>query len=162
MIQTITLLSWKLILLLVIASALIWFIYSRKKINRLQQERNTLLQEKEATIGFVQNVGEDGLKNICDHLVYLGINDGGPIYDKLKPIFKNYLILGNHEFSIDKIHSKKSRFIALDATDNSFYSNALHDHDLMEIDLYFEKSKGQSNSHDCNSAFGKSLKNWLK
>ncbi len=58
MIQTITLLSWKLILLLVIASALIWFIYSRKKINRLQQERNTLLQEKEATIGFVQNVGE--------------------------------------------------------------------------------------------------------
>ena len=31
-----------------------------------------------------QNVGEDGLKNICDHLVYLGINDGGPMYDKLK------------------------------------------------------------------------------
>ena len=28
----------------------------------------------------------------------------------------------------------------------------------MEIDLYLEKSKGQSNSHDCNSAFGKSLK----
>tara|TARA_Y100000591_G_C21843895_1_gene707438 strand:- start:3010 stop:3309 length:300 start_codon:yes stop_codon:yes gene_type:complete len=31
-----------------------------------------------------QNVGEDGLKNLCDHLIYLGINDGGPIYDKLK------------------------------------------------------------------------------
>ena len=31
-----------------------------------------------------QNVGEDGLKNVCDHLVYLGINDGGPMYDKLK------------------------------------------------------------------------------
>ena len=31
-----------------------------------------------------QNVWEEGLKNVCDHLVYLGINDGGPIYDKLK------------------------------------------------------------------------------
>ena len=30
------------------------------------------------------NYGEDGLKNVCDHLVYLGINDGGPMYDKLK------------------------------------------------------------------------------
>ena len=29
-------------------------------------------------------LSEDGLKNICDHLVYLGINDGGPMYDKLK------------------------------------------------------------------------------
>ena len=31
-----------------------------------------------------QNVGEDGLKDTCDHLVYLGINDGGSMYDKLK------------------------------------------------------------------------------
>jgi len=106
----------------------------------------------------------DFVQNIRD-IIYVEWKSFGlvlTIYDKLKPIFKNYVILGNHEFSIDKIHSKKSRFIALDATDNSFYSNALHDHDLMEVDLYFEKSKGQSNSHDCNSAFGKSLKNWLK
>ena len=31
-----------------------------------------------------QNVGEEGLKDTCDHLVYLGTNDGGPEYDKLK------------------------------------------------------------------------------
>ena len=36
-----------------------------------------------------QNVWEEGLKNVCDHLVYLGINDGGPIYDNLNFIKKN-------------------------------------------------------------------------
>ena len=31
-----------------------------------------------------QNVGEEGLKDTCDHLVYLGTNEGGSEYDKLK------------------------------------------------------------------------------
>lgn len=106
----------------------------------------------------------DFVQNLRD-IIYVEWKSFGvvlTIYDKIKPIIKNYLIFGNHEFSIDKIHSKKSRFIGLDAADYSFYSNALHDHDLMEIDLYFEKSNGQSNSYDCIIAFGKSQKNWLK
>ena len=31
-----------------------------------------------------ENVGKEGFKDVCDHLVYLGTNDGGPEYDKLK------------------------------------------------------------------------------
>ena len=46
-----------LIFILFIVSLIIFFKF-RKKLNILNQERNTLLQEKEATIGFVQNVGE--------------------------------------------------------------------------------------------------------
>ena len=30
------------------------------------------------------NVGTEGLKDICNHFVYLGTNEGGPEYDKLK------------------------------------------------------------------------------
>ena len=46
-----------LIFILFIFSLIIFFKF-RKKLNILNQERNTLLQEKEATIGFVQNDGE--------------------------------------------------------------------------------------------------------
>ena len=52
--------------------------------------------------------------------------------------------------------------IVLDATDYAYHSNSLHDHDIREIDLYFEKTKGQSNSSRWNSAIGKKQQNWLK
>lgn len=103
-----------------------------------------------------------------------------PIYDKLNPDIENYHLLGNHEFTVDSTHfkdilerlsmpdyyysySKKGwRFIVLDATDYAYYSNSLHDHDIREIDLYFEKTKGKSNSYRWNSAIGKKQQNWLK
>ena len=31
-----------------------------------------------------QNIGTEGLKDVCDHLIYLGTNEGGPEYDRLK------------------------------------------------------------------------------
>jgi predicted phosphodiesterase len=102
-----------------------------------------------------------------------------PIYDKLNPDIENYHLLGNHEFAVDSNHfkdilerlsmpdyyysySKKGwRFIVLDATDYAYYSNSLHDHDIREIDLYFEKTKGQSNSYRWNSAIGTAQQKWL-
>ena len=103
-----------------------------------------------------------------------------PLYDKLNPNINNYHLLGNHEFAVDSIHlkdildrlsmpdyyysySKKGwRFIVLDATDIAYFSNSLHDFKIQEIDLYFQNTKGQSNSYDWNSAIGKPQQNWLK
>jgi manganese-dependent ADP-ribose/CDP-alcohol diphosphatase len=125
-------------------------------------------------IDFVQNLGD-----IID-VEWKSYDAILSVYDKLKPSIKNYQLLGNHEFSIDSIHlkdilkrlsmpnyyysySKKGwRFIVLDATDYSYYSNALHNHDVREIDLYFEKTKNQLNSQRWNSAMGAEQQNWLK
>ncbi len=103
-----------------------------------------------------------------------------PIYDKLNPNIENYHLLGNHEFAIDSTRfkdilerlsmpdyyysysAKGWRFIVLDATDYAYYSNSLHDHDIREIDLYFENTKDQPNSNHWNSAIGKKQQNWLK
>ena len=103
-----------------------------------------------------------------------------PLYDKLNPNINNYHLLGNHEFAVDSIHlkdilhrlsmpdyyysySKKGwRFIVLDATDIAYFSNSLHDLKIQEIDLFFQNTKGQSNSYDWNSAIGKPQQNWLK
>ena len=88
-----------------------------------------------------------------------------PLYDKLNPDINNYHLLGNHEFAVDSTHlkdildrlsmpdyyysySKKGwRFIVLDATDIAYFSNSLHDLEIKEIDLYFQNTKGQSNSY---------------
>ena len=59
-------------------------------------------------------------------------------------------------------YSKKGwRFIVLDATEYSYYSNALHNNEIQEIDLYFQNTKGQSNNY-WNSAIGKPQQSWLK
>ena len=125
-------------------------------------------------IDFVQNLGD-----IID-VKWESFDAVLPIYNKLKPGIENYQLLGNHEFSIDSTHfkdilkrlsmpdyyysySKKGwRFIVLDATEYSYYSNALHGHNIQEIDLYFEKTKGQSNSYRWNSAIGTAQQKWLK
>lgn len=125
-------------------------------------------------IDFVQNLGD-----IID-IKWESFDAVLPIYDKLKLGIENYQLLGNHEFSIDSTHfkgilerlsmsnyyysySKKGwRFIVLDATDYSYYSNALHDHDIQQINLYFEKTKGRSNSYRWNRAIGKAQQKWLK
>ena len=103
-----------------------------------------------------------------------------PIYKKLNPDIKSYQLLGNHDFSIDSTHlsglleklsmpnyyysySKKGwRFIVLDATDYSYFSNSLHNHNTNEINSYYENTKEKSNKHRWNSAIGKEQQNWLK
>jgi predicted MPP superfamily phosphohydrolase len=75
-----------------------------------------------------------------------------PIYQKLKPGIENYQLLGNHDFSIDTTRMKNLleklsmpnyyysyvkngwRFIVLDATDYSYFSNSLHNYDTNQID----------------------------
>ena len=60
-------------------------------------------------------------------------------------------------------YSKKGwRFIVLDATDYSYFSNALQDHDIRQIDLYFKNTKDQLNNYRWNSAIGIKQQNWLK
>jgi manganese-dependent ADP-ribose/CDP-alcohol diphosphatase len=103
-----------------------------------------------------------------------------PIYDKLTPGIENYHLLGNHEFAVDSTRFKEIlerlsmpnyyysyskegwRFIVLDATDYAYYSNSLHDHNIREIDLFYENTKGRSNNQRWNSAIGKAQQNWLK
>lgn len=47
-----------IILIFLILTLAIILLFEKIKINKLSSNRNTLLQEKEATLGFVQNVGE--------------------------------------------------------------------------------------------------------
>lgn len=103
-----------------------------------------------------------------------------PIYNKLNPDIQSYQLLGNHDFSVDSIHlsglleklsmpdyyysySKKGwRFIVLDATDYSYFSSSLHNHDINKVNSYYENTKEESNKHNWNSAIGKEQQNWLK
>ena len=58
MVETITNIAWKFPLGVIFLVTIISVFLLKRKVNRLQFEKNILLQEKEATIGFVQNVGE--------------------------------------------------------------------------------------------------------
>ena len=58
MINFTTFLDFKILFLISIFIFFLFFFKGRKKLKYLTHERNILLQEKEATIGFVQNVGE--------------------------------------------------------------------------------------------------------
>ncbi len=155
--------------------------YAEKPTSSKRHYSETLWKLEEAidtfnyyNIDFIQNLGD-----IID-VKWESFDAVLPIYDKLKPGIENHQLLGNHEFSIDSTYfngilerlsmsnfyysySKKGwRFIVLDATDYSYYSNSLHDHDIQQIDLYFEKTKGQSNSYHWNSAIGIRQQKWLK
>ena len=125
-------------------------------------------------IDFVQNLGD-----IID-VEWESFDAVLPIYDKLKPGIENHHLLGNHEFAIDSTYfkdilkrlsmpnyyysysNKGWRFIVLDATDYSYFSNALQDHDIRQIDLYFKNTKDQLNNYRWNSAIGIKQQNWLK
>ena len=125
-------------------------------------------------IDFVQNLGD-----IID-IKWESFDAILPIYQKLNPGIENYHLLGNHEFSVDSIHFKSIlkrlsmpnyyysytkkgwRFIVLDATEYSYYSNALHNNEISQIDLYYKKTKGQPNNNRWNSAIGTTQQKWLK
>ena len=125
-------------------------------------------------IDFVQNLGDiiDNKWESFDAIL--------PIYQKLKPGIENYQLLGNHEFSVDSIYFKSIlkrlsmpnyyysytkkgwRFIVLDATEYSYYSNALHNNEISQIDFYYKKTNGQPNNNLWNSAIGTAQQKWLK
>lgn len=145
--------------------------YYRESLWKLQEAIDTFNHQN---IDLVQNLGDviDAGWESYDAIL--------PIYNQLKPSIKNYQLLGNHEFSIDPVHfkellkrlsmpnyyysySKKGwRFIVLDATDYSYYSNELHNYDMQQIDSYFQKTKNQSNHQRWNSAIGRDQQNWLR
>ena len=143
--------------------------------------RESLWKLKEAIVtfndndvDFVQNLGDiidRGWENY-DSII--------PVYQHLKPGIDNYHLLGNHDYAIDSSHlsnlletlsmpdfyysyvKKSWRFIVLDATDYSYFSNALHKHDTNHINSYYESTTGKPNNYRWNSAMGKKQQNWLK
>jgi len=145
--------------------------YYRESLWKLEEAIDTFNVNN---VDFVQNLGD-----IID-IDWESYNSIIPIYDKLNPDIDNYQLLGNHDFAIDTTHlkdllerlsmpnfyysySKKGwRFIVLDATDYSYYSNSLHHHDINQVDSYYEKTKGKSNNNNWNSAIGEEQQNWLK
>lgn len=125
-------------------------------------------------VDFVQNLGDiidKGWENY-DSII--------PVYQNLDPGIDNYHLLGNHDFAVDSSHladlletlsmpdyyysyvKKGWRFIVLDATEYSYFSNSLHKHDIDQIDSYYEITTGKSNNYRWNSAIGKKQQNWLK
>ncbi len=144
--------------------------YYRESLWKLEEAIDTFNNN----VDFVQNLGDiidDGWKSYDSIL---------PIYNKLNPDIENYQLLGNHDFSIDSTnlrglleklsmphyyysYSKKDwKFIVLDATDYSYFSNSLHNHDTNKVKSYYENTKVKSNKHHWNSAIGKEQQNWLK
>ncbi|MHA7110961.1 metallophosphoesterase [Sunxiuqinia elliptica] len=144
--------------------------YYRESLWKLEEAIDTFNYNK---VDFVQNLGDiiDTEWESFDSIL--------SVYDKLKPGIENYHLLGNHDFDIDSTHlndlleklsmpnyyysySKEGyRFIVLDATDYSYYSNLLHNHDINQIDSYLEKTQGKSNNHRWNSAIGEDQQSWL-
>jgi len=145
--------------------------YYSESIWKLEEAIETFNHGK---VDFVQNLGDliDEEWKSFDAIL--------PVYDQLIPGTGNYHLLGNHDFAVDSAHltdvleklsmpdyyysySKKGwRFIVLDATDYSFYSNAIHHHGLEQINSYFENTKGKANHKSWNSAIGKEQQNWLE
>lgn len=143
----------------------------RESLWKLEQAIDTFNTKN---VDFVQTLGD-----VID-VEWESYNSILPVYDKLNPDIESYQLLGNHDFSIDTTHfkdvlgrlsmpnyyysySKKGwKFIVLDATDYSYYSNLLHNHDINQVNSYFEKTKGKSNNYRWNSAIGEEQQNWLK
>lgn len=155
--------------------------YANKPTTGKRYYRESLWKLEEAidtfnyyNVDFVQNLGD-----IID-VEWESFDSILPIYDKLNADIENYQLLGNHDFAIDSTHlrdllekismpnyyysySKKSwRFIVLDATDYSYYSNQLHNHDINQVNFYYESTKEKSNNNNWNSAVGQEQQNWLK
>ena len=145
--------------------------YYAESLWKLKQAIDTFNTEQ---VDFVQNLGDiidDDWSNY-DSII--------PVYEHLNQGIPNYHLLGNHDFSIDSTHfeelltilsmpdyyysyqEKGWRFIVLDATDYSFYSNQLHKHDTNQVNAYYHHTKEKPNHKIWNSAMGEEQQNWLK
>lgn len=145
--------------------------YYKESLWKLKEAIDTFNYEK---VDFVQNLGDIINDKWASYDSIL------PIYSKLNPDIENYQLLGNHDFTIDSTHlrdllgklsmpnyyysytKKDWKFIVLDATDYSYFSNLLHNHDTNLVNSYYENTKEKSNKHRWNSAIGKKQQIWLK
>lgn len=138
---------------------------------KLEEAIDTFNYEK---VDFVQSLGDiiDAEWDNYDAIL--------SIYDKLNSGIESYQLLGNHDFSIDSIYmsglleklsmpyyyysySKKGwRFIVLDATDYSYFSNPLHQNDINKIESYYNNTKEETNKQSWNGAIGEEQQKWLK
>ncbi|PZX49919.1 metallophosphoesterase [Algoriphagus chordae] len=145
--------------------------YYRESLWKLEEAIDVFNNNK---VDFVQNLGDiiDDDWGSYDSIL--------PVYQKLDPQIENHQLLGNHEFSIDSsqmgnLLEKLSmpnyyysylkngwRFIVLDATDYSFFSNSLHKHDIDQVNSYFELTSEKANNYRWNSAIGSEQQQWLK
>jgi hypothetical protein len=125
-------------------------------------------------VDFVQNLGDiiDTDWESFDSII--------PVYENLSPDIENYHLLGNHDFSVDSVRltslletlampdyyysyvKKGWRFLVLDATDYSYYSNSLHKHDTNQVNAYYDGISGKSNEQRWNSAIGEKQQAWIK
>jgi len=155
--------------------------YADKPNNGIRHYKESLWKLKQAIdtfncyqVDFVQNLGDiiDTEWRSFDSII--------PLYDNLNPGIENYHLLGNHDFSVDSSelpnlletlamphyyysYEKKGwRFIVLDATDHSYFSNSLHNYTIKQVNFYFNRIKGKANNHSWNSAIGEKQQNWLK
>src|SRR4030042_3150575 len=145
--------------------------YYRESLWKLEEAIDTFNYNH---VDFVQNLGDiiDGDWGSYDSIL--------PVYQNLSPDIENYHLLGNHDFAIDSLHlenlleilsmpdyyysyvKKSWRFIVLDATDYSYYTNLIHKHDTTLINAYYNNIKGQPNHKSWNGAIGKEQQDWLK
>lgn len=145
--------------------------YYKESLWKLEEAIDTFNYEN---VDFVQSLGDiiDAEWGSYDAIL--------PIYNMLNPGTENYHLLGNHDFSVDSTHlsslletlsmpdyyysySKKGwRFIVLDATDYSYFSNPLHHRDINKIDSYYDNTQDKANKQSWNSAIGEMQQNWLK
>lgn len=136
--------------------------------------KEALLEFNDHNVDFVQNLGDviDGGFENYDSII--------PVYKHLHPGIENYHTLGNHDFAIDSSHMKNLleklsmpgyyysyeekgwRFIVLDATDCSYFSGALHQHNMDQVTSYYNNTEGKPNHQTWNSAVGEKQQNWLK
>ncbi len=146
-----------------------------------RQYRESLWKLKEA-IDTLNYYNVDMIQNLGDI-----INAEWQSYDSIMPVYQcvkqgtpSYHVLGNHDFSVDSsqmknilttlsmpdyyysYESKGWRFIALDATDVSYFSNVLHHYDTEVIDALYKKTKGKENQYNWNSGIGVKQIAWLK
>lgn len=123
-------------------------------------------------VDFVQTLGDvvDGELRSLDSIM--------PIYDNLHPDIEAHFLLGNHDYDVedqeqllDKLRMPDYyysfvregwRFIVLNTSDYSFYSNPLHKHDIKLVETYSDAVKDKPNHYEWNGAIGEEQQDWLK
>lgn len=155
--------------------------YADKPVAGNRHYRESLGKLKEAIVTFNDNK-VDFVQNLGDiiDLDWKSYDSILPLYKNLDSGVENYHLLGNHDFAVDSSQmsnllkklsmpdyyysyvKKGWRFIVLDATDFSYYSNSLHHHNLNRVDSYFDNTTGKTNHYRWNSAIGEQQQIWLK
>lgn len=145
--------------------------YYRESLWKLEEAIDTFNYFR---VDFVQTLGDviDGEWENFDSIL--------PVYGNLLPGIESYHLLGNHDFAVDTARLKKLserlsmpdyyysyvgkgwRFIVLDATDYSFFSNPLHRHPEDRVNSYYHNTGGNPNHQTWNSAIGEEQQGWLR